>query len=320
MLNNIMEIIFSTSFFYSVIRVATPLILATLGAVVTSNAGVTNIGIEGVMLVSALSGVLASAYFGGPWIGFIFAIFMGVMCTLLIGYISMILKTDNVLTCIAFNAMASGGTIFFMYAITGDKGTTMALQSGKLPSLKIPIIDDIPLIGDIISNHNVVSYIAILMILVVYIILYKTPLGLRIRSAGKEPKSLTSVGVSVIKIRMFALAISGILAGMAGAFMSMGYVTWFSKDMTGGRGFIALAADAMGGSSPIGASLSAFIFAIAEALSFSLQISKIPSEIVQMIPYVVTIVGLLIYGIRKIGNERKRKIILLKEGESYEEI
>lgn len=315
MLDNLVDIIFSTSFFYSVIRVATPLILATLGAVVTSNAGVTNIGIEGIMLVSALTGVLVSAFFGNVWIGFMSSIIIGIMCALLIGYISMILKTDNVLTCIAFNAMASGGTIFFMYAITGDKGTTMALDSGKLPAIEIPLIKDIPMIGDILSNHNVISYIAILMIFATYVLLYKTPLGLRIRSAGKEPKSLTSVGVSVIKIRMYALAISGILAGIAGAFMSMGYVTWFSKDMTGGRGFIALAADAMGGSSPVGASLSAVVFAVAEALSYSLQISKIPPELVQMIPYVATIIGLLIYGIRKIKKEKIRKMNLLMKGE-----
>ena len=315
MLNNMMDTIFSTSFFYSVIRVATPLILATLGALITSNAGVTNIGLEGIMLVSALTGVLTSAYFGNVWVGLLCSILIGILCALLIGYISMILKTDNALTCIAFNAMASGGTVFFMYAITGDKGTTMALNSGKLPSLDIPIIKDIPVLGEILSNHNIISYLAILMIFIIYVVLYKTPLGLRIRSAGKEPKSLTSVGVSVIKIRMYALAISGVLAGIAGAFMSMGYVTWFSKDMTGGRGFIALAADAMGGSSPIGASISAGIFAVAEALSYSLQISKIPPELVQMIPYVATIIGLLVYGIRKIKMEKQRKMNLLTKGE-----
>lgn len=305
--DGILSTIFSTSFLYSVIRVSTPLLLATLGAVITSNAGITNIGIEGVMLTSALAGVLASAFGWGPWFGLLVAIITGVLSSLLIGYVAMKLKTDNVLTCIAFNTMASGGTVFFMYAITGDKGTTMSLNSGKLPLLTLPLINKIPVLGDILSNHNVLSYIAFLMIIVVGIFLYKTPLGLRVRSAGKEPKALTSVGVSVRKIRYLALAMSGVLGGIAGAFMSMGYVTWFSKDMTAGRGFIALAADAMGNSTPIGASLSAMLFAIAETLSYSLQITTIPSELVQMIPYITTIAGLTIYAIRKRKIEKRKK-------------
>jgi general nucleoside transport system permease protein len=276
-MSTILNSVLTPSFLYSVIRVATPLILASLGAVITSNAGITNIGIEGVMLISALAGVFASAFGFGPWFGLLVAIVTGILCSLAIGYVSMSLKADSVLTCIAFNTMAVGGTVYFMYAVVKDKGTTLALDSGKLPNIKIPGIDSIPVVGDIISNHNIISYVAILMIFVVYVLLYKTPLGLRIRSAGKAPKALSSVGVSLIKTRYIALGISGVLGGMAGAFMSMGYVTWFSKNMTAGRGFIALAADAMGNSTPIGAALSSLLFAVAEALSYSLQVTTIPA-------------------------------------------
>ena len=188
-----------------------------------------------------------------------------------------------------------------------DKGTTIALDSGKLPNVELPLIKDIPIVGDIISNHNVISYLALVMIIAVYILLYKTPLGLRIRSAGKAPNALSSVGVSLIKTRYIALGISGILGGMAGAFMSMGYVTWFSKNMTAGRGFIALAADAMGNSTPVGAALSSLLFAVAEALSYSLQITTIPPELVQMLPYLVTIVGLVAYEARKNSLDKKKR-------------
>ena len=269
-METVLDSVLTPSFLYSVIRVATPLLLASLGAVITSNAGITNIGIEGVMLISALAGVFASAFGFGPWFGLFIAMLTGVVCSLAIGYVSMSLKANSVLTCIAFNTMAIGGTVYFMYAVVKDKGTTLALDSGKLPNIQIPLINEIPVLGDIISNHNVISYAAILMIFVVYVLLYKTPLGLRIRSAGKAPKALSSVGVSLIKTRYIALAISGVLGGMAGAFMSMGYVTWFSKNMTAGRGFIALAADAMGNSTPIGAALSSLLFAVAEALAYSL--------------------------------------------------
>lgn len=306
-MSDVVQSIFSTAFLFSVIRVATPLILAAMGAVITSNAGITNIGIEGVMLVSALAGVFASAFGAGPWFGFLVAILTGVLCSLAIGYVSMSLKADSVLTCIAFNTMAVGGTVYFMYAVVRDKGTTIALNSGKLPSVELPIIKDIPVLGEFLSNHNVVSYLAIVMVVLVYILLYKTPMGLQIRSAGKAPNALSSVGVSLIRTRYIALGISGILGGMAGAFMSMGYVTWFSKNMTAGRGFIALAADAMGNSTPVGAALSALLFATAEALSYSLQITAIPPELVQMLPYLVTIIGLVAYAARRTALDKKRR-------------
>lgn len=306
-MTQVFESVLSTSFLYSVIRVATPLILASMGAVITSNAGITNIGIEGVMLVSALTGVFASAFGFGPWFGLLISIITGILCSLAIGYVSMSLKADSVLTCIAFNTMAIGGTVYFMYAVTKDKGTTLALNSGKLPSVEIPLIKDIPVLGEILSNHNVVSYIALLMIFVVYILLYKTPMGLRIRSAGKAPNALSSVGVSLLKTRYIALGISGILGGMAGAFMSMGYVTWFSKNMTAGRGFIALAADAMGNSTPVGAALSSMLFAVAEALSYALQITTISPELVQMLPYLVTILGLVIYSVKRSSSNKKKR-------------
>lgn len=312
-MSTILNSVLTPSFLYSVIRVATPLILASLGAVITSNAGITNIGIEGVMLISALAGVFASAFGFGPWFGLLVAIATGILCSLAIGYVSMSLKADSVLTCIAFNTMAVGGTVYFMYAVVKDKGTTLALDSGKLPNIKIPGIDSIPVVGDIISNHNIISYAAILMIFVVYVLLYKTPLGLRIRSAGKAPKALSSVGVSLIKTRYIALGISGVLGGMAGAFMSMGYVTWFSKNMTAGRGFIALAADAMGNSTPIGAALSSLLFAVAEALSYSLQVTTIPAELVQMLPYLATIIGLIAYSIKRKKSDEKMKMEYAKQ-------
>lgn len=308
MLQKVLESVISTAFFISLVRVATPLILASLGAVITSNAGITNIGIEGVMLVSALAGVFASAFGFGPWFGFVVAILVGVLCSLMIGYVSMSLKANSVLTCIAFNTMAIGGTVYFMYAVVKDKGTTLALDSGRLPNLSIPIIKDVPILGEMLSDHNAVSYIAILMIVVVYLLLYKTPLGLRIRSAGKAPYALSSVGVSLVKIRYIALGASGVLGGMAGAFMSMGYVTWFSKNMTAGRGFIALAADAMGNSHPLGAVASSLVFAIAETLSYTLQITSIPPELVQMVPYLATILGLVLYAAKKDSGEGKRRL------------
>lgn len=315
--NNILQ----PEFFYSIIRVATPLLLATMGVVITSHAGITNIGIEGVMLLSALSAVIASAYLGGPMVGLLVAICIGVLSSLLIGYVSLKLRTDSVLTCIAFNTMMSGGTVYFMYALTGDKGTTIALRSGSLPNIQIPILSDIPILGVIFSNHNLMSYLAWIMVGMTAVLLYKTRVGLRIRAAGKAPQALSSVGISVVKVKMIALAISGVFGGMAGAFLSLGYVTWFSKDMTAGRGFIALAADAMGNSTPLGSALSALLFAASEALSYALQLTKLPTELIQAVPYMLTIVGLVLYVWKKQKQEKRRNLLLqnrLKGASTYE--
>jgi len=150
-------------------------------------------------------------------------------------------------------------------------------------------------VGEILSGHNVLTYLAFLSVLVIYIFLYKTPLGLRIRAVGENIDAATSVGINVRGIQFLSLILSGILGGFGGAYMSMGYVSWFSRDMTAGRGFIALAAEAMGGGAALGTMLTSLLFGFADSLSNSLQALRIPAEFVQMIPYLATIIGLVIY-------------------------
>lgn len=306
---NFWEYVFTPSFAYSVIRVSTPLVLATLGVVITSKAGITNIGMEGVMLTSALAAVFGSAFSGNIWVGLLAAILCGIAASLLLGYLSMQLKVDGALACIVFNNMAIGGTVFAMYTVTQDKGNTISLHSGSLPQIQIPILKEIPVLGEIFSNHNVLSYAALLLTVVICVLLSKTALGLRIQVAGEAPQALSSVGVDLKTVRYTALGISGLLGGIGGAFMSMGYVSWFSRDMVAGRGFIALAADAMGNSNPVGAVLSAMLFAMAEALSFTLQTTSIPPELVQMLPYLVTIIGLITYSIKKSRSRSGKSIV-----------
>jgi len=146
---------------------------------------------------------------------------------------------------------------------------------------------------------------AFLSVFLIWFFLYKTPLGLRIRAVGENEHAADSVGISVIKTRYTALVISGVLAGFGGAYMSMGYVSWFSRDMVAGRGFIALAAEAMGGATPVGCMLTSLLFGFFDALSNSLQLLKIPYEFVSMLPYAATVVGLVIYTIRKTEQIRK---------------
>ncbi len=293
------SIIFSPEFGYSVLRVSTPILFATLGALLSDKAGVINIALEGIMLISALAGVIFSAITGSAFIGLFMAVLLGALVGLSLGYFALNLKTNVILAAVALNLLASGGTIFILYLVAGDKGISSSLASKVLPKIDIPLLKSIPGIGPILSGHNVLTYFAFISVFLVWFLLYKTPLGLRIRAVGENEHAADSVGISVVKTRYIALILSGAFAGMGGAYMSMGYVSWFSRDMTAGRGFIALAAEAMGGATPLGSMLTSLLFGFFDALSNSLQILKIPYEFVSMLPYVAVVIGLVLYTIRK---------------------
>jgi simple sugar transport system permease protein len=257
------------------------------------------------MLIAALCGVIFSAITGSAWVGFLGAIAAGAAVGLLLGYCALNLKTDIILSGVAINLMASGGTIFLLFLVAGDKGISSSLPSKVLPKLDIPGLSSVPVLGTMLSGHNVLTYLAFLSVLAIAVFIYKTPMGLRIRAVGENPNAADSVGISVKRTQYLAIVLSGILAGMGGAYMSMGYVSWFSKNMTAGRGFIALAAEAMGGATPLGCLLTSLLFGFFDALSNTLQLLKIPSEFVNMIPYVATVIGLVIYTINKTARERE---------------
>ena len=246
MLNQLAGIIFSETFVFSIFRITTPILFAALAAVIADRAGVTNIGLEGIMMICALTGVIFSAKLQSAWLGLLFAILLGVLTALMIGFFALKLKTDIILAGIAVNMLGNGGTIFVMFLVSGDRGYSANLASKVMPTVNIPILQDIPILGKILSGHNILTYFAFICVLLVWILLYKTPMGLQIRAVGESPNAADSVGVSVNRIKYIALGLSGALAGMGGAFMSMGYMSSFNTNMTAGRGFIALAAEAMG--------------------------------------------------------------------------
>ena len=218
------------NFGFSVLRLSTPLIFAALAAVISRKAGMLNMALEGMMLTSALAGVILSGFTGSVWIGLIGAIIVGVLSGAIIGFSNLTGKTDLYLTCIAFNLAATGGTVFVMYLLTGEKSTTSAaIRAFSVPSITIPLIDKIPLIGKMISGHNLLTYLAFLSIYMVWFFLYKTRLGLRLRAVGENPKAASSVGINVTKIGYISFLISGILCGLGGAFMSMGWVSFYEK-------------------------------------------------------------------------------------------
>ena len=297
--------ILSPDFFSTILRSATPILFATLAAAIAAKAGICNMALEGIMLFSALAGVVTSAWTQSAAVGLLAAILVGVLISALMAYVMLVLRSDITLTGFAVNALGSGCTVFLLYVICNDKGISSSLASKVLPKVNLPLIQDIPFVGKVLSGHNIMTYVAFLLIIVIYWLVNKTPLGLRIRAVGENPHAAESVGIKVTRIQLIAMLISGVLAGMAGAYMSMGYVSWFARDMMAGRGFIALAAQQLGQGTVVGSMLASLAFGAADSLANNLQALRLPSEFVQSIPYAVTIVGLVIYSASKKRREQR---------------
>ncbi len=305
---NLIQAFFSVSFLFSIIRVTTPILYASMSSIVSEDCGIPNIGIEGIMLMSALVGVVSSAAAGAnAWVGFLCAVAVGVAMALLLGFLVMKLQCDPTIAGIAFNLTGAGASIFFLFLASGEKGNSASLQSGVLPTVHIPFVQDIPVVGNILSGHNLLTYVVFLLVPVLSYVLYKTRFGIHLRSAGESPEALASVGVSVTRVKYSAMALSGLFAAMAGAYMSMGYVSYFVGDMTAGRGFIAIAASSLGNRRPGPVLLACLLFGVADAFASNTatQSMGIPSELVGCIPYVITIVALVIYSYRRKKQRRR---------------
>ena len=292
------NLIFTTDFLYSIFRVTTPLLFASMGAVIYDVAGVPNIALEGMMLIAAFAGMFFSYLFDSALMGLLFAVLFAVLAASVLAFFTLYYKTNIILGGMAINSLASGGTIFFLYLVAHDKGTSVSLPSKVLPSVNIPVIENIPVIGPAISGHNVLTYVAILAVIFTFFLLKRTSLGWHIRAVGEKKEAADSVGISVAKTQAIALILSGMMCGFGGAFMSMGYVSWFSRDMVSGRGWIALAAEAMGQQHPLGTAATSVLFGVADALSNAVATLGWPSDLVKTIPYCATLAGLAIFSIR----------------------
>lgn len=288
--------ILSPDFFATILRTATPILFATLAAGVAAKSGITNMALEGIMLFSALFGVFFSSMTHSAFWGLLITVAIGAFIGLFLAFFVLNLKTDEILAAIAINLAATGGTVLLLVAFSGDRGVSSSIKSVSAPNITIPIIEKIPFIGQVLSGQNILSWLALLAVVVMHLFLYKTPLGLSIRSVGENKDAAESVGINSRKVQYIALAISGALAAIGGFYLSGGYMNMFTKDMSGGRGFIALAASSMGGNTPIGGFLVSLLFGMAQALANIMQLKAImPYELILMVPYLTTLIGLGVY-------------------------
>ena len=283
----------------STIRNSTPLIFAALGGMFSERSGVVNIGLEGLMLISAFAGVVGAYLSGSALVGLGFALAAGLIFALIHALMCITFEADQIISGTAINLLALGGTGFLMVQIFGSGGTSPRVPGFK--EVAIPLLSDIPLIGPALFNQSLLVYLMYLLIPITWFVAFRTPFGLRLRATGEVPEAVDTAGVSVSRMRYYGVALSGLLAACGGVYLSMGILSAFTEGMTNGRGFIALAALIFGRWNPIGAAGAALLFGFALAVTYQVPQEVIPLEFIQMLPYVLTIVALAAFGGRAIA-------------------
>jgi ABC-type uncharacterized transport system permease subunit len=259
---------------FSAVRLTTPLLLAALGGLYSERSGVINIALEGLMLAGAFTAATITHYTGNPWVGLAAAILAGALVALVHGVACIMFKADQVVSGMAINILFLGIPALLSGALFESTGATPQLPKEQL-------------------MPNVPIWLAFGLVPVTWYVLYRTPFGLRLRAVGENPEAADTAGVNVSKVRYLAVMLSGALAAIGGAYLSIGQSSLFARNMTAGRGFIALAALIFGKWRPVQTMLACLLFGFAEALSIQMQgVSQIPVPFIQIIPYVLTIVVL----------------------------
>lgn len=304
-MKSLLESIFSTQFLFSIIRVTTPLLYATLGVGISDLAGSMNVAMEGIMLISAFSGVVVSALTGSCLLALCAGLVSSLILGGILGFFHLKLKNNLVIGSVAINLLATGLATLLLYVCTGDKGSSSSIKSLVFPTANIPLLKSIPILGEALSGHNILCYVAFLSVVLYHVLIYRTPIGMRIRAVGQNAASAASVGVNVNQTKMIAILISSAFGALGGLYLSMGYVSWYSTGMTAGRGFIAIAAATIGTSLPGGCLIGALLFGVINTVAIYCASIGLPSELVSALPYLITIIVVAVYSYH-LQNRTKR--------------
>lgn len=280
-----------TSFIASDIRTATPILLAALGIVFSERAGIVNIGTEGLMLIGALAGVSGSYFTGSVWGGLVVAMLTSMFFAAIFGYFTVVIKADQTVIGTGINILALGLTTTVNRAIFGSSGAAAKIDSFK--DIAIPGLSKIPILGESLFTQTFPVYLALILVPIASFMMFKTNVGLQVRAVGENPLAADTMGIKVDQVRFLTVLYSGIMAGLGGAYLSMGKMSFFTENMTAGVGFMALAAVVFGNYRPIGVLYASIIFGASTAIMYRLQTMGIPisNYFVLMLPYVITIIS-----------------------------
>jgi simple sugar transport system permease protein len=286
---NLERVFVWSALFAAMLRFATPLIFAAMGGILSERSGVINIGLEGMMLMGAFFGIFGADVFGSWFLGILVGVAAGAVLGLVHAVVSIHLRADQVVSGTAINILALGITGYVFIYHYGNEGTPGTVP--RVPNLTLPLIEDIPFIGDAIGQMNWLTLSALLFVPILTLYLFRTRSGLRLRSVGEKPRAADSVGLPVIRTRYLAVVASGALSALGGVYLSIALLGSFSQNMTAGRGFIALAAVIFGSWRPYGAMAGALLFGFSSALARRLpEFSESTAVLFEALPYVLTLV------------------------------
>ena len=273
------------------IRLATPYLYAAIGETFGQRSGVLNLGVDGQMLLGAFAGFYMTYNTGNPWLGLLMAILVGAVMGLVMGFITVTLHAEQGISGIGIYLFGLGMSDLLFQKTIGNVETVSGFQP-----VHIPVLSDLPVFGRVLFQHNILVYLAFLLIPVSWFVLNKTTLGLKIRAVGENPEAADSLGVSVKGIRYFTCVLGGTLSGVAGASLSIALLNVFQQNLTNGMGFIAVALVYFGGWRPLGVMVGSLLFSMVNSLQLWVQVLSIPipSDIAVMMPYVLTILALVI--------------------------
>lgn len=286
----IFSILTNPNLWATTLAMATPLALPALGGTFSERSGVVNIAMEGIMLIGAFFGVYFSYLTNNAWLGLLGAIIMGALISLLFAWVTVSLGADQVIVGMGLNIFAAGLTTFLLNTIFGYGGTPT--NTPALPTLTIPGVAQIPFIGAIIGHQSVIVYLMLILVALSHYFLFHTNLGLRLRSVGENPQAADTAGLNVWRLRFLGVLIGGVMSSLGGVYLSLGLLNSFEPNMSSGRGYIALAAMIFGKWTPFGSLGAALLFGFAMALSIVLQGQGISANLIQMLPYALTILAL----------------------------
>lgn len=284
-------------FLAAAIRIATPLLFAALGGILSERVGVFAVGLEGMMLMGAFASVVGEWATGSAIVGLLLAMLGGLSIGIVVAIVTVRYRADNMVTGLTANILALGATTYLLRILSGH-GRPLAIHLDPLAPWPIPVLSDIPVVGELLFSQPPLTYLAVIGCAVLSLWLMRTQAGLTLRATGENPEAVFAAGGNPLSIRMLAVSCGGAIAGLGGAVLSLQQVGTFTDGMTGGRGYLALASLIVGRWHPWGAAAACLVFGAAEALEIRMQAFGVPvsSYIIQMAPYLIALAVLAGWG------------------------